>query len=314
MRGFLRRLLRPPRRAGGGTLTLFAYHGIVERPLDVPDPCFMRREVFVRQVEAIAAAYEVVPLEEGLRGLAPGAEAPPRAALTFDDGYEDFARAAYPVLRERNLPATVFLSTAFLGGDGATWHGRLHHGLTKTERSSLSWGGRSYTLRSTDSRARASIDLQSALKVLPGPELEKRVDEILAELGVEGAGAAAPGSPFRILRREEVGRIAGEGLVRFGAHGHRHWILSRLTGEEKAREIVESVRAVGEAAGVPPLHFAYPNGGEGDYDTGTIELLRERGIRAAATMKRGRCRSGTPLFELPRAWVDEGTDLREIGP
>lgn len=37
-------------------------------------------------------------------------------ALTFDDGYRDFYTNAWPILLEFGFPATVFLSTAFIGG------------------------------------------------------------------------------------------------------------------------------------------------------------------------------------------------------
>ena len=34
--------------------------------------------------------------------------------LTFDDGYRDNFDLAVPILRERNIPATFFIPTAFL--------------------------------------------------------------------------------------------------------------------------------------------------------------------------------------------------------
>jgi len=35
--------------------------------------------------------------------------------LTFDDGFQDFAEAAWPVIREQGWPATVFLPTGHVG-------------------------------------------------------------------------------------------------------------------------------------------------------------------------------------------------------
>ena len=47
------------------------------------------------------------------------------AAITFDDGYRDFAELAVPVLRARGLHATVFVPAEHLGGWNAWDAGRF---------------------------------------------------------------------------------------------------------------------------------------------------------------------------------------------
>ncbi|MBN2226726.1 MAG: polysaccharide deacetylase family protein [candidate division Zixibacteria bacterium] len=37
------------------------------------------------------------------------------AVITFDDGYESFFTTAFPILQKLNIPATVFIPTAFIG-------------------------------------------------------------------------------------------------------------------------------------------------------------------------------------------------------
>jgi peptidoglycan/xylan/chitin deacetylase (PgdA/CDA1 family) len=44
--------------------------------------------------------------------------------ITFDDGYADFYRQAYPVLSRYNFSATVFLPTAYIGDDPLQFKGR----------------------------------------------------------------------------------------------------------------------------------------------------------------------------------------------
>lgn len=57
--------------------------------------------------------------------LESGAEAAGKLVLiTFDDGYADFYRNAFPVLREFGLTATVFLPTAHVGNTTITFKGR----------------------------------------------------------------------------------------------------------------------------------------------------------------------------------------------
>jgi peptidoglycan/xylan/chitin deacetylase (PgdA/CDA1 family) len=59
------------------------------------------------------SGHRVVSLRELLEGL----PEPNRIALTFDDGFTSVARGAAPVLAELGMPATLFLTTGFLGKD-----------------------------------------------------------------------------------------------------------------------------------------------------------------------------------------------------
>ncbi|MGC8826266.1 MAG: polysaccharide deacetylase family protein [Anaerolineae bacterium] len=67
--------------------------------------------------------YHVVPLEKVLDYLQEHAPLPPRPiAITFDDGYRDFAETAWPALRKAGMPATVFLILGHVGyGAFLTW-------------------------------------------------------------------------------------------------------------------------------------------------------------------------------------------------
>jgi len=71
----------------------------------------VRPELFRRQMEALAgSSVKVVRLADLLS--TPG----PAVALTFDDGFQNFAEVAAPVLARYEFPATVFLVTNYCGG------------------------------------------------------------------------------------------------------------------------------------------------------------------------------------------------------
>jgi peptidoglycan/xylan/chitin deacetylase (PgdA/CDA1 family) len=68
---------------------------------------------FRRDLRYLCDRYEVVDLPEAIARPAAG---PKRVALTFDDAYENFSRHALPVIREFDVPVTVFVPTAFVDG------------------------------------------------------------------------------------------------------------------------------------------------------------------------------------------------------
>jgi peptidoglycan/xylan/chitin deacetylase (PgdA/CDA1 family) len=87
------------------------YHAVS----DIPGPYCMSPAAFRRQVEVIAAAYEVIPLNSLPSELESGSPER-RVVLTFDDAFTDFGDTAFPVLAELRLPSTLFVPTGFLGG------------------------------------------------------------------------------------------------------------------------------------------------------------------------------------------------------
>jgi peptidoglycan/xylan/chitin deacetylase (PgdA/CDA1 family) len=78
---------------------------------------------FEEQLDLLAARRRIVSLREALTALGTAA-ARELAAITFDDGYRDFAELAVPALRARNLHGTVFVPSDHLGGSNLWDAGR----------------------------------------------------------------------------------------------------------------------------------------------------------------------------------------------
>jgi len=93
---------------------------------------------FENQMRYLSRAYHPMSLDSMAQHLQNGTALPPRAiAVTFDDGYRDNYENAYPILTKYNIPATVFLTTGFIGtGEIPAWD--KGHG-TDTRPLMLSW-------------------------------------------------------------------------------------------------------------------------------------------------------------------------------
>ncbi len=87
-----------------------------------PDERDLSPAAFAAQVELLSSS-DVVSLDEAGDRLERGDERP-GVVLTFDDGFRDVYDHAWPLLRERRLPFTVYLASAYVGSvmhwDGST--------------------------------------------------------------------------------------------------------------------------------------------------------------------------------------------------
>jgi peptidoglycan/xylan/chitin deacetylase (PgdA/CDA1 family) len=63
--------------------------------------------------------FRVVPLSEQVAGCREWRDMGGTLSITFDDGYKDNFEVAAPILRKLRLPATFFVTTAFIGTEYA---------------------------------------------------------------------------------------------------------------------------------------------------------------------------------------------------
>jgi hypothetical protein len=91
------------------------YHKITDGPQG-PDPIALDARAFERQVDWLRERYTLVTAGELARRLRAGEPTAGHAAITFDDGYDNTFERAWPILRARGAPATLFIDTARLGG------------------------------------------------------------------------------------------------------------------------------------------------------------------------------------------------------
>ena len=257
-------------------------------------------ERFVSQMDLLAARARLIPLMSFVDGSAP--EDGPLVAVTFDDGYLDVFEHALPVLRDRGIPATVFLTTGFVEGSVEPWWERLKALVGETN---VPVAGQLPLYRRLEPRCR-----------------HLRCEERLAILkSAFGCGAAD--------RRRSLGKFpswagieeAASGGVVFENHTHSHPCLRRLSLEEATAEIILANDLIQRHTGRRPSLFAFPGGEPADVSCSSLRLLRRLGFAAAFTAGRkshllySRCipswLHGGPRV-LPRRTIRYDTDERTL--
>lgn len=102
------------KRADRGQHTILMYHGVAKRPQFNCVPADLLR----KQLGWLTERYTIVPLSVLIGKLARRdalQRASKLAALTFDDGYCNFAELALPLLKEYKCHATVFVPSGKTG-------------------------------------------------------------------------------------------------------------------------------------------------------------------------------------------------------
>lgn len=288
-------------------LTIVMYHGIIRSPLVVTDWCFVDENSFRMQIEYLKSHFEIISLSEAVGRMRNGGIKRPTAVITFDDGYQNNFDVGFPILCKEKIPATIFLATGLIDTNDTVWHCRLNIALSQTRRPIIERNGFKFDLSTLNLRAKASAAIQENLKRLPHPQLMAAIRDIILELDGDPDCSISASSPYGMLNRNAIAEMVASGLIEFGAHTHQHAILSRLSEEERFKEIRQSVHMVHELTGRPCRCFSYPNGRTEDYDSKSIDHLKTCGIQMAVTTTSGPNNRTTPVMELRRYGI--GADL-----
>ncbi|WP_395740780.1 polysaccharide deacetylase family protein [Prosthecobacter sp.] len=286
--------------------------GILDYSLHLPV------EVFRSICSMLAKEYHVVSLASLIEARTQGTRLPDNAVvLTFDDGYASNYELAYPILREFDLHATIFVTTGFLDGVEMFWFQRVDLALGRTKKELLDWRINGKNLRlylgTYELRQQSLMRLLPELKELPDIDLLSEVDRLEEALEVDPSDFQTLPKSMRPMSWEMACEMSLSGHVDIGGHTHTHPILARCDSLSMRAEIATCRERIHAEIGELPTAFAYPNGGSDDFTRETLMLVREAGFKAACTTISGRIHDNVSMYQLPRygspasVWEAEAT-------
>lgn len=283
------------RVSGDGRVCVVNYHRILANhdPLLASEPDL---PTFRWQMELLARCFNVLSLHDAMAALASG-KVPPRAVcITFDDGYRSVHDLALPILRELRLPATVFVTSGYIG-QGSMWNDRIIEAVQSLPAGQLdlsALGLGAYSLRSLDDRKETLGILTERSKYLPP---QARRDLIVRLEALVGAGLAQD----VMLTPDMVVNLDRHG-IEIGAHTVSHPILTSLDDDSARLEIATGKEQLEHILDKPVRFFAYPNGKVGkDFDKRHVDMVRDAGFSAAFTTAVGAMTRDQDLFQIPRS-------------
>jgi peptidoglycan/xylan/chitin deacetylase (PgdA/CDA1 family) len=196
-------------------------------------------------------------------------------AITFDDGYLDNLLNAEPALTSHSVPATLFLTTGFVGQTRPFWWDELTAMiLESTEQISLELIVEGESVRLAWPIAEpADISGHWRAWEIPRTERQKSYLEIWRRLQRSSEATrthvmeslrnylqTSQDPLARPMNTDEIRVLLSNGLFTLGAHSISHPALTTLRCEERRREIVESVQQCRALTTRQVAGFAYPYG------------------------------------------------------
>lgn len=294
-------------------LSVLAYHRVLDFddsfPFDI-ELISASCSQFEEQISYLSKYYNVITLEYLVDCIYADSKLPENAVLiTFDDGFEDNYRNAFPILKKYGVPATIFISTDFISSDQTLWFDQLSYLVLNVEQDDLE------TILSSDfenkivltDRRTVLEQVMEYVKNIPDTQRRSLLDSLFEKYSF--AIRDKHKSLSSTLSWEQV-REMDQSVVSFGSHTMSHPILSQLEDTELRTELEKSRLIIETELNHPVDCIAYPVGTRAAFNKKVEGLAMQAGYKLGFSYISGINELPMQqLFDLKRLHVERYTSF-----
>lgn len=252
------------------------------------------RKWFEDTLDVIQDQYEVVPFGEIKNFYKGKVKSNDISHLTVDDGHISTYSLIYPVLKERGLTASIFVSPKIIEEQINFWY--FECGDYNKEK-----------LRICISEV-LEIPIEKLKEVYPRSLMKVlRLDQNWEIIKLYQQKYDEPTKPGQYINVNQLVELEKSSVFEIGAHTMNHPILANENDEIAAYEIKTSIEELGKLLNRKITTFAYPNGSI-DLDFGSREMryLQEAEVDYAFSFEFKSLSEKDNLLSIPRYGLYHG--------
>ncbi len=252
-------------------ILILLYHRVLENDLDNPLGTIVSKNNFENQIKYLSENFEVTSLDRALSD-------PPnklKVIITFDDGYVDNYRVAFPILKKYGLTAHFFLATDYISSGLPIWDWDLKLMLDHSKKNfDIDIGSKNFSRNLYIGKENVLLwELISSLKFLRDEERSEIIKGIKTQLEISEIDY----SEDRCMNWEEIKTMKNQGM-HFGSHGCSHTSFSFLSKEALQQEIVKSLNILDKELSLKSKFLAFPFGSKADFNNEIINQVSNLGF------------------------------------
>jgi peptidoglycan/xylan/chitin deacetylase (PgdA/CDA1 family) len=218
--------------------------------------------------------------------------------MTIDDGYEDFYKHAFPILKRYGISATFFVTVNFIHGKIWLWPDRISYALKQNMGKHLSFefDNTIFDINLSEKKSQFST-WQTLSDYCIASENHTKWNLIHAL--EQALGINVPDTipdDYKPCSWDQLNEMSEYG-IEIGSHTMNHPILSKIKGQELIDEIDQSKIEIEKQLNKQVRSFCYPNSAPADINDDVVRQVKLSGYNGAVF---GTLPSIFDQYHLPR--------------
>jgi peptidoglycan/xylan/chitin deacetylase (PgdA/CDA1 family) len=224
-------------------------------------------------------------------------------SITFDDGFYNNYKIAAPILRQRKLFATFYVTTSFVEKNQTSWIDKIEQMVEKNKNKKfIKIFNKDYEIFNKKSK----INFLNSIRYLAKKnktDFNKLVLKIKNQIGYKHKLYNLNNILDKKMNWNQVRKLNQCKYFIIGGHSINHSILSFLKFNQVKKEINNSIKIIEKKLKLKLEHYSYPEGLKNTYGKREIRLLKIKGIKMCPSAEHGTNTNKSDLFNLKRISV-----------
>ena len=199
-------------------------------------------KTFADPLDYLMQHYHVISLPELVERLEAGRPVGGCVVITFDDGFADNCEWAWPLLRQRGLPATIFVTADAIDNAELLWVHRFNWLLNTCERRRVrEMAGRMLDRPDISTARPESLDLLRDYMICVLTRSEREAFQASLSEALDAGPMPSAGDVGLYLSSAQIRAMSRIGID-FGCHGKTHTAFSVLSDAELSAELHDCLK------------------------------------------------------------------------
>tara|TARA_Y100001935_G_C17306066_1_gene512382 strand:- start:373 stop:1296 length:924 start_codon:yes stop_codon:yes gene_type:complete len=218
-------------------------------------------EVLYKQITWYKNNFDIVKVDK----LFNDTDIKGKMSITFDDGYQSVADEAFPILKELNVPCTIFINGCSME-NSIFWRDKIRFIINQHLIDDF------LNYYKNEKKIRL-LTKHNFYKHTKSPMINSKfIDDLCSNFLKERHGKLKLNNYcFR-----SQNKLIDDSLVSYGNHSYSHYVLSSLSANEQEIEISKNHKILENCSNKSKI-FSIPFGGPKDFNSTTIEIIKKFG-------------------------------------
>jgi peptidoglycan/xylan/chitin deacetylase (PgdA/CDA1 family) len=252
------------------------YHGVVKKTNLSLSVNHMSESDFEKQMTFFSKNFNILSEEDFFKKLKSNNNSQKKSILiTFDDGYENNYKYAFPILKKLKIPALIFPVTSLIDSKNQTWYDIIDltksNFNTESQLNKLENIAAIFGLKKEYSSFNISI-LKSFLKTLDSNSKHDFFKEYYKIIDLSIFDNESYYDFWKMLSSDQIKEMDKSGLISFGSHTVNHPNLDQLKPDLILSELKDSKLQLEQIVGKTISSIAFPDGA---YNKDVIEIAKK---------------------------------------